>query len=196
MTTFFGAQRRPTLAGATLQLPSAAAKPDGRQISSSAAVVRFSRMPYASILSSLLSRTLCPSGFSPTCLERECLRLFFHFKQNKKVITDYSVMTFFGAQRRPTLAGGDPQLPSALKSLTSVFGMGTGVTSSPSSLDFFGFQYTSHCVVNFVRSISHVRKYVPSFTHSFPSTACALKPSELFTQNWIKDIINRNKQFG
>ena len=39
------------------------------------------------------------------------------------------------AQRRPTLTGGDPQLPSALKSLTSVFGMGTGVTSSPSSLD-------------------------------------------------------------
>ena len=36
---------------------------------------------------------------------------------------------------RPTLAGGIPQLPSALKSLTSVFGMGTGVTSSPSSPD-------------------------------------------------------------
>ncbi len=37
------------------------------------------------------------------------------------------------ARQRPTLAGGNPQLPSALKSLTSVFGMGTGVTSSPSS---------------------------------------------------------------
>ena len=34
------------------------------------------------------------------------------------------------AWRRPTLTGGNPQLPSALKSLTSVFGMGTGVTSS------------------------------------------------------------------
>ena len=31
--------------------------------------------------------------------------------------------------------GRDPQLPSALKSLTSVFGMGTGVTSSPSLPD-------------------------------------------------------------
>lgn len=41
------------------------------------------------------------------------------------------------AQRRPTLTGGDPQLPSAQKSLTSVFGMGTGVASLPSSLDFF-----------------------------------------------------------
>ena len=34
------------------------------------------------------------------------------------------------AWRRPTLTGGNPRLPSALKSLTSVFGMGTGVTSS------------------------------------------------------------------
>ena len=42
---------------------------------------------------------------------------------------------FIGAQRRPTLTGGNPQLPSAQKSLTSVFGMGTGVTSLPSSLD-------------------------------------------------------------
>ena len=40
------------------------------------------------------------------------------------------------AQRRPTLTGGNPQLPSALKSLTSVFGMGTGVTSLPLSLDY------------------------------------------------------------
>ncbi len=37
--------------------------------------------------------------------------------------------------QRPTLTGGNPQLPSALKSLTSVFDMGTGVTSSPSSPD-------------------------------------------------------------
>jgi hypothetical protein len=34
------------------------------------------------------------------------------------------------AWRRPALTGGNPQLPSALKSLTAVFGMGTGVTSS------------------------------------------------------------------
>ncbi len=39
------------------------------------------------------------------------------------------------AWRRPTLTGGIPQLPSALKSLTSVFGMGTGVTSLPLSPD-------------------------------------------------------------
>ena len=39
------------------------------------------------------------------------------------------------AWRRPTLAGATPQLPSALKSLTAVFGMGTGVTSSQSLPD-------------------------------------------------------------
>ena len=33
--------------------------------------------------------------------------------------------------------GRESQLPSALKSLTSVFGMGTGVASSPSPPDFF-----------------------------------------------------------
>src|SRR5690606_23692091 len=37
--------------------------------------------------------------------------------------------------QRPTLAGAKPQLPSALESLTSVFGMGTGVTSPLSSPD-------------------------------------------------------------
>ena len=40
------------------------------------------------------------------------------------------------AWRRPTLTGARPQLPSALESLTSVFGMGTGVTSLPSSPNY------------------------------------------------------------
>ena len=40
------------------------------------------------------------------------------------------------AWRRPTLTGGKPQLPSALRSLTSVFGMGTGVTFSLSSPNY------------------------------------------------------------
>jgi hypothetical protein len=39
------------------------------------------------------------------------------------------------AWQRPTLPGAMPQVPSALKSLTVVFGMGTCVTSSPSSPD-------------------------------------------------------------
>ncbi len=40
------------------------------------------------------------------------------------------------AWRRPTLTGTRSQLPSALESLTSVFGMGTGVTSLPSSPNY------------------------------------------------------------
>ena len=42
------------------------------------------------------------------------------------------------AWRRPTLTGTRSQLPSALESLTSVFGMGTGVTSLPSSPNYEG----------------------------------------------------------
>ena len=47
---------------------------------------------------------------------------------------DYSFLS--GAWRRPTLTEGNPQLPLALKSLTSVFGMGTGVTFSLSPPDY------------------------------------------------------------
>ena len=49
--------------------------------------------------------------------------------------------TLLIAWQRPTLTGGEPQLPSALRSLTSVFGMGTGVTFSPSSPDYYSRQY-------------------------------------------------------
>ena len=41
------------------------------------------------------------------------------------------------AWQRPTLTGTKSQLPLALKSLTSVFGMGTGVTSSLSPPDLY-----------------------------------------------------------
>ena len=46
---------------------------------------------------------------------------------------------FFSAWQRPTLAGGSPQLPLALKSLTTVFGMGTGVTSSLSPPNYLSY---------------------------------------------------------
>ena len=58
--------------------------------------------------------------------------LLFPITQKRPV----SLLIFFlFTWQRPTLTGGNPQLPSALKSLTSVFGMGTGVASSPSSPD-------------------------------------------------------------
>ena len=57
------------------------------------------------------------------------------------------------AWRCPTLTGGDPQLLSALKSLTSVFGMGTGVTSSPSSPDNLVTKDIILCIENKSRDI-------------------------------------------
>src|SRR5699024_4869030 len=39
----------------------------------------------------------------------------------------------YPARQRPTLTGPKVQLPSALRSLTAVFGMGTGVSFLPSS---------------------------------------------------------------
>ena len=46
------------------------------------------------------------------------------------------ILQYIKAWRRPTLTGVKPQLPSALRSLTSVFGMGTGVTFSPLLPDY------------------------------------------------------------
>ncbi len=46
------------------------------------------------------------------------------------------------AWQRPTLAGTRSQLPLALESLTSVFGMGTGVTSLPSLPDYIRLRQT------------------------------------------------------
>ena len=39
--------------------------------------------------------------------------------------------SFKKSRRRPTLPGGDPQVPSALVGLTAVFGMGTGISPPP-----------------------------------------------------------------
>ena len=63
-----------------------------------------------------------------------------HIKNKHKKSHYHKGNDFFSAWQRPTLAGGSPQLPSALKSLTTVFGMGTGVTSSlspPNLLSLF-----------------------------------------------------------
>jgi hypothetical protein len=63
---------------------------------------------------------------------------------------------FTVARQRPTLAGGSLQLPSAQKSLTTVFGMGTGVTSLPlspdSTSDKLRISSSSSCL-----SVGHVR---------------------------------------
>jgi hypothetical protein len=63
------------------------------------------------------------------------LSICFPFGQQKKH-NPYQVVLCF-AWQRPTLTGTKSQLPSALRSLTSVFGMGTGVTFSPLLPDYF-----------------------------------------------------------
>jgi hypothetical protein len=83
------------------------------------------------------SRTVVRSGLLSLCF----LDLLAPFSPHSFSLTDFKhkksiatiAMLFIFAWRRPTLTGAMPQLPSALKSLTSVFGMGTGVSSSPSS---------------------------------------------------------------
>ena len=45
------------------------------------------------------------------------------------------------ARQRPTLTKGNPSLPSALRSLTSVFGMVTGVSFLPSSPHLYAFYW-------------------------------------------------------
>ena len=57
---------------------------------------------------------------------------------------------------------GKPQLPSALKSLTSVFGMGTGVTSSPSLPDNIIFEKTLIIIIYFRNFSRGFYFYIPS----------------------------------
>ncbi len=59
-------------------------------------------------------------------LKKESINVYTNQKQKKHPSTE----CFQFAWQRPTLTGGIPQLPSVQKSLTTVFGMGTGVASS------------------------------------------------------------------
>ena len=59
-------------------------------------------------------------------------RLLVAYSVEVKLVSpsrDMNKCKFINAWRRPTLAEAKPQLPSALESLTAVFGMETGVTS-------------------------------------------------------------------
>ena len=62
------------------------------------------------------------------------------------------------AWQRPTLTGGNPQLLSALKSLTAVFGMGTGVSFSLSPPHNFFYnlrRYSASVSVSFAPLLMH-----------------------------------------
>ncbi len=108
---------------------------DERRISSSSAlipvlayIIRCGRRSLVSSISLFLSILSCY-----ICLH-SLTNIIDTIKKDET--TDKCTFHLFTARRRPTLTGGSPQLPLALKSLTSVFGMGTGVTSSLSSPDY------------------------------------------------------------
>ena len=73
------------------------------------------------------------------------------------------------AWQRPTLTGGSPQLPSAQKSLTTVFGMGTGVTSLLLPPDYVDVRSTANLFVWFLFLLL-LRTDVRSIIEQFPSS--------------------------
>jgi hypothetical protein len=91
---------------------------------------------------------------------------FSHFRHNcsgigiPRLTFKYKKTTQMGcslvAWRRPTLTGGIPQLPSALRSLTSVFGMGTGVTFSPSPPDCIKLRFVPSKLDNVEEEVNHI----------------------------------------
>ena len=85
----------------------------------------------------------------PACLSYQKKKLAFanfFFNQNGNVLLSQAV---------------SHQVSSALRSLTSVFGMGTGVTSSLLSPHFL-LVFSSCCCVAAYSIVSHILKYAPS----------------------------------
>ena len=83
----------------------------------------FSSMSFSCCSFLLCSFHMITFLFGSLLPKRSSFALFFLRKK------DTFSGVFLIAWQRPTLTGGSPQLPSAQKSLTTVFGMGTGVTS-------------------------------------------------------------------
>ncbi len=87
------------------------------------------------------------------------------------------------ARQRPTLTGGSLQLPSAQKSLTAVFGMGTGVTSLPlspdSTSDKLRISSSSSCL-----SVGHVRLgTLPSSSTPVLELLASLRSSQISSES-------------
>ena len=102
--------------------------------------------PLRQLITAYMISNHAPSASSDNSPNRETT---FSFKKNSASRTrTYDIMINSHALlptelwrnltwRLPTLTGGNPQLPSALRTLTSVFGMGTGVSFSLSSPHYF-----------------------------------------------------------
>ncbi len=90
------------------------------------------------------------------------------------------------AWQRPTLTGGSPQLPSAQKSLTTVFGMGTGVTSLLLPPDYFDVRSTANLFVWFLFLLL-LRTDVRSIIEQFPSSIFLFLVVKGIQPLWIKE---------
>lgn len=62
----------------------------------------------------------------------------------KSPVRQYRAFHLFDAWQFPTLAWGDPTLPSALRRFTSEFGMGSGGTTALLPPGKFCFIHTAH----------------------------------------------------
>ena len=70
------------------------------------------------------------------------IKISFVFSFSKKQEPMVRISSDDIAWRRPTLTGGNPQLQSALRSLTSVFDMGTGVSFSLSPPHYYLIEWS------------------------------------------------------
>ena len=91
----------------------------------------------------------------------------------KKILSKSKDLTSFTTKKEKTgnvllSQAASHQVSSALRSLTTVFEMGTGVTSSLLSPDFLLVKFTYHCVAT--RSL----RYSHTLVCSVPRNSCAL----------------------
>ena len=76
------------------------------------------------------------------------------------------LVCLFDAWQFPTLAWGDPTLPSALRRFTSEFGMGSGGTTALKPPGKFFVPETNllrSCCVGRACKVSHILQYASSF---------------------------------
>ena len=98
-------------------------------------------------------------------MRRNMMRGYLPDRRRKKALNVSSGLLYlFDAWQFPTLAWGDPTLPSALRRFTSEFGMGSGGTTAllpPGKFCFRPRLSRSDCVAP-LAPLSHILLYAPS----------------------------------
>ena len=103
---------------------------------------------------------------------------------------------FITARRRPTLTGGNPQLQSALRSLTSVFDMGTGVSFSLSPPHYYLVEWSDSFKTGFKVKVNITLNSIFSFWLSPRSISISPLRTSLHFHFWpIYLIISQGSYF-